>query len=391
MAAFLPDGQALAILAEYGIISLRSVPAGKAIKTFVADPNVPRQMSASYQNLIASSDGRTLATTQGGTRLRVSDYTTGALLLRITPTPGGAWDIAYSYDGRILASGGVAGEGRLGPGSVFLWEAATGQALGTIGSRETGAVQRFAFSPDGRLLATGDEKENIVHVWNVFTGKELARFRGHSGLVTCLAFSPDGKRLASASFDTTILLWDVSKLDRSLPEWRPAPKELEALAEKLQGQDGPAAFQAVGRLAAAGDAAVALLRPRLRPVATPDEKRIARLLTELDDDAFAVREAAARELGALGRLAEPHLRKALAGGGSAEFRRQLETLLAACDGRPATPQEVKELRAVWVLEEVGTAAARECLAELAKGAPGARLTQEAKRALERLQRRATKE
>jgi anti-sigma factor RsiW len=82
------------------------------------------------------------------------------------------------------------------------------------------------------------------------------------------------------------------------------------------------------------------------------------------------------------------LRKALAGGGSAEFRRQVEALLADCENQPTTAQEVKEMRAVWVLEEADTAAARECLEELAKGAPEARLTQEAKKARERVQRRA---
>ena len=390
MAAFLPDNKTLAILEDRGIVSLRTLGTGKTVKSFAAGPDLPREMSGAYYDLIVSPDGRTLTTTQAASRLRVSDYTTGKLLLNIETPPGGGWDISYSSDGRILASGGVAGEGGPAPGSIFLWEAATGRPLGTIGDRKTGAVQRFAFSPDGRLMATGDEKENVVRLWNVFTGKEIAKFRGHSAPVTCLAFSPDGKRLASGSFDTTILLWDVSKLDRSMPEWRPAPKELDALAEKLQGNDGPAAFQAVEHLAAAGDAAVALLRPKLRPVAIPDQKRVARLLADLDDNAFDVREAAARELGTLGRQVEPDLRKALAGKSSAELRKRVETLLSAWASKPATAQEVKELRAVWVLEEAGTATARECLDELAKGAPGARLTQESQRALDRLQRRAIK-
>ncbi len=394
--AFLPDGKTLVALGMYGRVQLWSVPSGQKIRSFSPGSGTS---ACRYLNLAVSPDGRTLATSEASPGveqapgveqpafLRVSDCQTGRTLVQIKAPNRGALHLAYSPDGRILASGGAAGDGYHSPGHIYLWEAATGRPLGTVGDPKTAAVQRFAFSPDGRLMATGDEKENVVRVWNVFTGKEIARFRGHSAPVTCLAFSPDGKRLASGSFDTTILLWDVSKLDRSLPEWRPEPKELEALAEKLRGDDGPAAFQAVGRLAAAGDAAVALLRPRLRPVPTPDAKRVARLLADLDAADFDVREVASRELGTLGRQVEPDLRKLLEGQPSAEARKRIDALLSACAGLPATAQEVGELRAVWVLEEAGTTAARECLAELAKGAPGARLTQEASRALDRLRQR----
>jgi WD40 repeat protein len=395
--AFLPDGKTLVALGMYGRVQLWSVPGGQKKSSFTLASDRP---GAQYLNLAVSPDGRTLVTSQASpgespagrllpALLRVSDYTTGRTLVEIKAPGRGALELAYSPDGRILASGGVSWPGCANsPGTIYLWEAATGLPLGTIG--KTAAVRHIAFSPDGRLMATGGELENVVRVWNVFTGKEIAKFRGHSAPVTCLAFSPDGKRLASGSFDTTILLWDMSKLDHSLPPWKPTPKELDALAEKLQGTDGPAAFQAVARLAAAGDAAVSLLRPKLRPVPIPDQKRVARLLADLDDNSFDVREAASRELATLGRQVEPDLRKMLNDKPSAELRKRVDSLLAACDALPTTAQELRELRAVWVLEEVGTSAARKCLDELAKGAPGARLTQEAKRAVDRLQRRGAK-
>ncbi|MGE3241741.1 MAG: WD40 repeat domain-containing protein [Pirellulales bacterium] len=74
----------------------------------------------------------------------------------------------------------------------------------------------FAFSPDGRLLATG-AADNSVRIWNVETGEELRRFDGHIDRVSYVDFSPDGKLLASTSWDGTVLLWSVQTLTGSTP------------------------------------------------------------------------------------------------------------------------------------------------------------------------------
>jgi len=65
-----------------------------------------------------------------------------------------------------------------------------------------------AFSPDSRMMALGGE-DNVVTVWDIFDGKQLCQFRGHTSDVRALAFSPDGKTLASGSKDRTIRLWDI--------------------------------------------------------------------------------------------------------------------------------------------------------------------------------------
>ena len=65
-----------------------------------------------------------------------------------------------------------------------------------------------AFSPDDKLLATASAK-NIVRIWDVESGTELAAIAGHTGLVEHVAFNPAGSGLLTASHDGTARLWDV--------------------------------------------------------------------------------------------------------------------------------------------------------------------------------------
>jgi len=162
-----------------------------------------------------------------------------------------------------------------------------------------------------------------------------------------------------------------------------AAAEREARWVDLAGADAGSAYLAMRALLADRKETVRFLKDRLKPVPLADSRQMARWLADLDADAFAVREKATAGLAELGELAEPALRRALVGRPSAELRRRAESLLEIL-AAPPSPERLRALRAVEVLEQLATPEARGLLAVLAHGAPEARLTREATAALDRL-------
>jgi hypothetical protein len=107
---------------------------------------------------------------------------------------------------------------------------------------------------------------------------------------------------------------------------------------------------------------------------------------QLDSDDFEVRERATRELEKLEGTVEETLRQAIERSASTEVRTRAKAILAKLDpGR--TPAIVRQLRAIELVERIGTPSARRLLATVAGGAPGVRLTHAARAALECLERR----
>ena len=201
--SFSRDGSWLATSGDDAIVRVWSLSSGEIIAKLIGGVfAVPAVAFSQDGSLLASADGR---------NLRLREVTTQRLAntLRLSPGDEGPsfFTLAYSPDGRVLASGDT-GNG------VQLWDAASGKLrralTGHAGSPErvSGLVWEVAFSPDGQRLASASG-DNTVRLWDASSGDLLTTFRGHSLAATSLAFSPDGHWLASGSLDGTVRLWEI--------------------------------------------------------------------------------------------------------------------------------------------------------------------------------------
>jgi WD40 repeat protein len=327
-----------------------------------------------------SADGWLLALPSG----IIFDTTTGKELSRLpTDSKNVGTAVAFSPDGSLIAVSEDPWRGQ----KVHVWEVAT---LLPVMHLETGGVAHLAFTPDGRRLITAGLES--LRLWDLPSGRELARrpahgrFRGTFGpsVASSLALGADGHTLATGHPDTTILLWDLAAPSQPAPPRSPA--EREACWVDLAGADASRALAALVRLIDDREPAVKLLRERLRPVHAPPADELQRLIADLDNAQFGRREAARQRLAQWGELSEAALQEALRGKPTLETRRRIEELLAG-PRLVREPEVRRALRAVRVLEQIGTPEARQVLESLAKGAPAARLTREAKVSLERLAKR----
>ena len=190
--AFSPNGRTIASSSRGNNFHLWDTATGKLRRTIAGH--------SGWVNSVAfSPDGHTLAT-GGGSTIRLWDADTGKLRLTITGS-GSVESVTFSPDGLTLASGG-SGD------TIRLWDARTGKLRLTVAG--SGSVKSVAFSPDGLTLASVRSWDDSIRLWNARTGKLRLTITGHTSWVNSVAFSHDGYTLASASWDGTVLLWELS-------------------------------------------------------------------------------------------------------------------------------------------------------------------------------------
>ena len=393
-----------------GTTSLGYFPDGKSLYSSGYDPTIRiwdvttlkeiRRLEGHQDCAVAclSADGKVLiSASQDGTALAWDPATgksTGALeiLPPIEATNPHLGNPCLSPDGRRMFAGG--GDGRIRSWTLpdrkpaLSWQAHGGFVCTAEVSPDGGLVVSGGAHPQGGLGEPDESWDNTIRIWDAATGQKLLELTGHAMSVSRCRFNSDGTRLVTSSWDGGVLIWDVAAL--GLWPVSAANETDDSLWKRLGEDAGTRAWTAMRALASRPDRALDLIGKRLQPAAADPgfADRLARLIRDLDDDAWEVRDKAQKDLTRLGPRAETALRKALAASPSPEVEMRVTQILEEKPSwTPETEEERRWSRAVKILEDLGGEKAAALLAKLAGGDADGALTALAKEALEKLKDR----
>ena len=188
------DGKTLASSSYGGKIKVWNLSNGKLLHTINAHTDA-------IESLVISPDGKIIASGSWDNHIKLWDLTNGNLLQTLKGHIDDVKAIAMTADGHTLASGSY-------DGVIKIWDLKTGSVKMSI--QHLGPITAMAFSPDGQILASGFKKGDIK-TWQWDIGKQLHSFAAHTNTIWAIAFSPNGKIIASGGKDGKIRLWQIEK------------------------------------------------------------------------------------------------------------------------------------------------------------------------------------
>jgi WD40 repeat protein len=364
---------------RWAMIGLFDIRSGKIVRSFQT------KADQFVRQVFLSPDRRTLVGIANQGDVFAWDLAQGVELFRLPPPLTFGGSASFSADGRSLVLTGhhpVANDQKW---VVHLYEMASAKKRATV-AYQVGPYTHCAVAGDHLLAISQKDK---IQLFDLLSAKELGRFTS-DGWVECLAFAPDGKTLASGSMDTTALIWDISSLVPALPKIKLSKDKITRCWADLLGNDAKSAFGSIRLMSQAPEQTVEFLKESLHPVPHVPAEKIARLIKQFDSERFLERNQASDELFRLGEAAEAALVDVLKKSVSLETGRRAEEILRKLRQKRTqgpwtlTGEPLRHLRAVEILERIGTSEATALLARLAKGSPYAVLTREAKTSHQRL-------
>ena len=222
--AFSPDGRRLASSDSEATLKIWDAASGREIRTF-------RGGDGALRDLAFSPDGRLIASVSKAVSLRDADSGQEVKVLPLGGEVPVCLGLAFSPDGQLLA-GAIASNMSVNvDNNVKLWDTTTGRELMILRGHPA-RVFALAFSPDGRRIASS-YMDGTVWLWDVATGKSVLTLHGHSRFAHGVGFSPDGLQLATAG-DTTVKIWDATPLTPEL-----ASREARGVVEFLSARSLP--------------------------------------------------------------------------------------------------------------------------------------------------------
>lgn len=218
--AFSPSGEHLATGCVHGNVQVRDAETGEVVHRLTG-------LRDTVHGIGFSPDGKRIAATCHDGVMRV--WSAVDWRLKHELKPAGNRDVAFSPDGRLLATCGF----NTGyAGKVIIWDTGSEPEIVAEHNVHSGGVARLAFSPDGRSLALNGY--DGVPVWSPLSGFQERILRAHERSSHAVAFGPHARRLATSG-NGIVKLWDMTTPPQSIVR-RLSPADIKSMAFGSEGK-----------------------------------------------------------------------------------------------------------------------------------------------------------